>query len=474
MLSESPSFRDSGGVVDPGAALGWVLAPANREADAKSGGPPETNGGETARTGRKILIVQGDWECGMALLAKDLEDAGHEVGKVLLCAPDLLYQFRGIRTHAFRQPIAGFEAWLRELVASEGYDTFFLYNHYRPYNQIAWNLAEELKLDCQVFELGLIRPNCVMVFGRDAVPITKVAEHWERVLSGDHLPKDEEPPAEICKVSTTAKLSLFSINFVLSRITSPLFPNFVDQREMNFWHHLKHSIIHVWRFLERGCDSAYDKMFAGGMSGKYYAVPLQVHSDTQILRCSGYRTIESFIRDVVRSFANHAPADAKLVFKVHPMDRGYKDYADLIAGLDFELGGGRLLYVDRVHLPTLLDHSRGVVNVNSSVGISALVHHVPVIALGTAVYDLPELTFQGSLDEFWRNAQRPSRRRVRQFVNLLLETNQGRGTLSQRCFDVPGRCKIKWPAPFSQRYFRPAAAAAPSREELVEPAASVG
>jgi hypothetical protein len=37
---------------------------------------------------------------------------------------------------------------------------------------------------------------------------------------------------------------------------------------------------------------------------------------------------------------------------------------------------------------------------------------------------------------------------VRQFINLLLETSQGRGTLSQRCFDVPGRCKIQWPKPF--------------------------
>ena len=53
-----------------------------------------------------------------------------------------------------------------------------------------------------------------------------------------------------------------------------------------------------------------------------------------------------------------------------------------LAGLDHRLGGGRILYVDRVHLPTLLANSRGVVNINSSVGISGLVHHVPVITLG--------------------------------------------------------------------------------------------
>jgi capsule polysaccharide modification protein KpsS len=135
------------------------------------------------------------------------------------------------------------------------------------------------------------------------------------------------------------------------------------------------------------------------------------------------------------------------------MDRGYKDYSDLIAGLDAGLGGGRLLYVDRVHLPTLLEHSRGVVNINSSVGLSGLIHHAPVITLGKAVYDLPELTFQNGLDRFWTEAPRPHSTRVHQFLNLLLASNQGRGTLSQRCFDVPGRCRIQWPPPFEEEFF---------------------
>ncbi|RYF47665.1 MAG: capsular biosynthesis protein, partial [Cytophagaceae bacterium] len=196
-------------------------------------------------------------------------------------------------------------------------------------------------------------------------------------------------------------------------MTSPLFPNFVDQREMKLWSHFKHGVIHLWRFIERSRDSEYDPLFAGEMSGTYYAVPLQVHSDTQITRCSDFKSIEQFIKRVVISFEKFAPADTKLVFKVHPMDRGYKDYMDLIAGLDHKLGGGRILYVDRVHLPTLLSHSRGVVNINSSVGISGLVHHVPVLTLGTAVYNLADLSYQGGLDSFWRHAQKPKAARVR-------------------------------------------------------------
>ncbi len=408
---------------------------------------------KTQQSTKKILIVQGDWESGMSRLALDLRDSGHEVSKIVFCAPDLIYKARGIKTHIYRKPIVEFDLWLRKLISDEGYDTVFLYNHYRPYNQIAWNLSEELDLDCWVFELGLIRPNCVMVFQNNRFPIHEIAEKWSALLAGGDEPPEHITPPELCKVNTPTKLVIFGANFVFSRITSPLFPNFIDQREMDLWHHLKHGFIYVWRFLQRAGDERYDLLMAGELSKKYYAVPLQVHSDTQILRCSDFKSIEQFIHHVVESFANHAPADTKLIFKVHPMDRGYKDYDDLIRGLDEKLGGGRIFYVDRVHLPTMLEHSIGVVNINSSVGISGLVHRVPVITLGQAVYDLPNLTFQGGLDSFWTKAPAPPAFRVKQFVRLLLAHNQGRGTLSQRCFNVPGRCCIKWPQPFYLKFF---------------------
>jgi capsular polysaccharide export protein len=427
------------------AELSSVTLPTVEQID-QVGGPGST-------THRKVLIVQGDWEAGMSLLALDLKDAGHEVGKVFFCAPDLIYKTKGIRTHMYRKPLEDFELWLRELVETEKYDTFFLYNHYRPYNQVAWNLAEELDMGCFVFELGLIRPNCVTVFSRKSPPLVAMSNAWKKLLAGGAPPANIETPRELCTVSTPAKLVSFCTNFFLSRVTSPLFPNFVDQRDMKLWCHFKHGLIHLWRFIERSRDCEMDPLFAGELAGNYYAVPLQVHSDTQITKCSDFKSIEQFIKQVVRSFEKFAPAETKLVFKVHPMDRGYKDYTDLIAGLDHRLGGGRIFYVDRVQLPSLLGHARGVVNINSSVGISGLVHHVPVITLGTAVYDLVDLTCQKGLDAFWTQAEGPKGPRVRNFINLLLTTSQGRGTLSQRCFDVAGRCKIQWPEPFRAEFF---------------------
>lgn len=415
--------------------------------------PEEQGLGKSAKDKRKILIVQGDWECGMARLALDVQDHGHEVGKVVFCVPDYYYRIKGIQTHVYRQPIDQFRDWLIELVKSEGYDCFYLYNHYRPYNMVAWELSEELGIECYVFELGLIRPNCVTVFNRDRLPLKAIPARWTEVLNGGKPPKAEPMPPELCSVSTPAKMLIFGINFFISRLTAPLFPNFIDQRDMRLWQHFKHGVIHLWRYAKRSSDDEYNSLFAGDLSGKYYAVPLQVHSDTQISHCSDFKSIQEFIVRVVDSFEKHAPKDTSLVFKVHPMDRGYMDYTDLLTGLNHRIGSNRIYYVDRIHLPTLLMHAKGMVNINSSVGISALVHHTPVLALGRAVYDLPELAYQGDLDSFWTDAVRPTKARVDQFMNLLLSENQGRGTLSQLCFDVPGRCKIRWPMPFRERFF---------------------
>ena len=50
----------------------------------------------------------------------------------------------------------------------------------------------------------------------------------------------------------------------------------------------------------------------------------------------------------------------------------------------------------------LYHHTLGVVTVNSTVGISALLHELPVKVTGRAFYDIRHLTSQCSLDQFWQ------------------------------------------------------------------------
>jgi capsular polysaccharide export protein len=94
-----------------------------------------------------------------------------------------------------------------------------------------------------------------------------------------------------------------------------------------------------------------------------------------------------------------------LVIKHHPLDRGYHDYATLLAQLARVHGlKDRLIYIHDQHLPSLFDHMLGAVVINSTVGFSAVSHGAPVKTCGLAIYDIPGLTFQGSLDAFWSEA----------------------------------------------------------------------
>ena len=221
---------------------------------------------------------------------------------------------------------------------------------------------------------------------------------------------------------------------------------------MNVRHHLRASIVGGLRFQGRKRQSYFDKIFATRWSNKYYLVPLQVHTDSQITERSNFKSIEEFIHLVVKSFKENAPRGTKLVFKVHPMDRGYKDYLELIKKLSSSVGGHRVLYLDRIHLPTALDHARACITINSSVGLAALIYGTPLITLGEAAFDLKELTYQGQLDDFWTNHGKISDSKVRKYVSLLKHTSQAQGTLYQRLYAAPGACKTQWPTIFKPMF----------------------
>jgi capsule polysaccharide modification protein KpsS len=171
----------------------------------------------------------------------------------------------------------------------------------------------------------------------------------------------------------------------------------------------------------------------------YFFVPLQVHLDSQLSH-SRYESVNEFIREVVAAFAEHAPSDHVLLLKLHPMDRPYCDYSAEIAALRAKYGlGERLLYADVINLPAALRGARGTIVINSTVGLSSLTHGTPVKCLGRAVYDLPGLTHQGPLAEFFTAPDPVDRTLYKRFRHWLLQQNQLNGSVWSRLFEDPSR-----------------------------------
>ncbi|MBE9554500.1 MAG: hypothetical protein IMF05_13640, partial [Proteobacteria bacterium] len=161
----------------------------------------------------------------------------------------------------------------------------------------------------------------------------------------------------------------------------------------------------------------------------YFLLPLQVHNDSQVTEHSPFLSVADLVTTAIRSFAAHAPLDAMLLVKHHPLDRGHCNYRDVIERAAGVLGcAGRVVYFTEGHLPSLLDGAAGTVTCNSTVGLSSLCHGTPVKALGRAVYNRPGLTAQCPLDQFWSAPQPVNRDNVLAFTGFLRATCQANGS----------------------------------------------
>ncbi len=93
-----------------------------------------------------------------------------------------------------------------------------------------------------------------------------------------------------------------------------------------------------------------------------------------------------------------------------------------------ELGiGGRLDYFDGGNLDEIISGSEGMISVNSTAGIRALQLGSPVMTLGDAIYNVSGLTYQGQLDNYWKEAKRPDATFVDAFITAIASTIQVRG-----------------------------------------------
>ena len=76
--------------------------------------------------------------------------------------------------------------------------------------------------------------------------------------------------------------------------------------------------------------------------------------------------------------------------------------------------------------------ARGTVTVNSTVGALSLGLDCATIALSDPIYNLPGLTFQGGLDDFWRERPLPDAELFRRFRNTVIHTTQVNGGFYSR------------------------------------------
>jgi len=164
---------------------------------------------------------------------------------------------------------------------------------------------------------------------------------------------------------------------------------------------------------------------------RYFLFPLQLTSDYQIRAHSPFDDMATAAEYVFESFARHAPADALLLVKEHPLDSTFFNWHRFIHAKARALGcAGRILHIDGGDLAALSEASSGMVCVNSTSGTLALASGTPVMVLGDAVYAIRGITHQRGLDRFWIDPQSPDPYVYEAFRRVLHERCLIRGGLA--------------------------------------------
>ncbi|MFA5593579.1 MAG: capsular biosynthesis protein [Micavibrio sp.] len=399
-------------------------------------------GGLSQFSGKRVLLLQGPVGPFFYNLAQDLRDMGAEVLKINFNGGDWLYYPSNAVN--FRGRMEEWEGFLDNFLQKQAIDAILLFGDCRTIHVTACAVAARHNIKTGVFEEGYIRPDYITfeyagVNARSSIP-------RDPAFYKTHVPASVIRPEQVQKAFRAAGWQAVYY-YTAATFLKPFFLHYKHHRPL----HILEGLLWVRSFYRKKyyafTEKFWDEKLAGRFRKKFFLVPLQVAHDAQVRNHSHYADIVSFILHTVESFAKNAPADTLLVIKHHPMDRAYNDYGRLIRSLAAQHGlEGRLVYLHDQHLPSLLDAARGVIVINSTVGLSALHHKTPTKVCGKAIYDMEGLTYQGSVDDFWRAAPRESvdAGLYNRFLNYIIQNTQLNGSFYRKLGPSGTKCGVIW------------------------------
>jgi len=387
---------------------------------------------------RSFLFLQGPPGPFFRKLGKALAQKGHPVLRINFNGGDVL-QWPGRLTKNFPGLPQDWPEYLESIQKDHGFTDLCLFGDCRPYHQKAIRILKEYGVQVHVFEEGYFRPRWITL-------------EQDGVNANSHMPRDPQFYLQAASHIDTFPKSRdigktprhffrhYLHYFLATGCLAHLFPQYKkaalypDSLRLYpaFSEAVGDSLRWGFRLLGAKRMHAQADQHIDGLISKekpYFVAPLQLSIDSQITCHSSFSSMPEFISHVVENFARHAPEDASLVLKNHPLDpvvRANRMVAELQASKHNV--SDRVIFLDGGNLPRILKHSSGAVLINSTTGLSALHHGVPCITLGKAVYDMEGLTHQESLDDFWHQPAVPNEDLYQGFRKVFMHQTQINGS----------------------------------------------
>jgi capsular polysaccharide export protein len=375
---------------------------------------------------RVFLFLQSHPSTFARRLADELDRRGHKALRINLCAGDALY-WLGKKATNYRGRQHNWREFLRDYILSNGVTDLLYYGDRRPYHVIAAHLASKMGINAFTYEFGYLRPDWITL---------------ERGGSSaySHFPDDPDLIREIAETYdapdmrgrfnyTKAGELFHEVRYNLVNFFAHVLYPFYDADK--YYNTILEYVSGIPGLITEGREKRRARAMVDMIISEkqpFFLFPLQLQCDYQ-LRCNApFAHQKDAIELVLRSFARHAVADARLIIKEHPLDNGWEGWRHIVASL-----AKQYCIADRVHvikggdLQLLLKNARGCVLINSTVGLHALQVGCPVKPLGTALYDIEGLCHRGSLHQFWTSPMAPDSSLVLALVRALAGSIQVKG-----------------------------------------------
>lgn len=380
---------------------------------------------------RNYLFLQGPIGTFFSRLAARLRGQGHGVHRINLNGGDrIFWNLPGALD--FRGTVEQWAGFLNEQLLRRDITDIVLFGDCRPPHQTATRLARRHCIRVHVFEEGYLRPNWVTLEsgGVNRNSLMPRDPEWFKSAAATVGDWDGGVPVLSSFVRRATEDVLYNLTTVFTAWRYPAY------RTHKPWHPLAEYAAGAKRFpmkpwSKRRKAALLQQILGNGQP--YYLFPLQLDADSQIRFHSSFGRMAPAIKRVIDSFANFAPADTLLVITEHPLDTGLVELGRITREYAAAAGvAGRVIYLQGGSPDELVKRSRSVVTVNSTMGILALTFSVPVVALGHAIYDMPGLTFQGTLDDFWSQGTAPDAATFDAFRRVVASRTQVNGGFYSR------------------------------------------
>ena len=386
---------------------------------------PDSVGAPTRE--RHFLFLRGPFGSFFAQLADHLTVGGFKVSKVVFDGGDLS-DWGYFRAHtAYREAEEAWPVWLDRFFHERRVTDLVVFNDCIEIHTAAIAAAKRRGLRVHVFEEGYFRPLWITL-ETDGVNAYSPCPRDPSFYRDHGLPMTKTPVGDQPVGRPTTWLIFRAMGHYVNKVfLAPGFPKRRNPFALPVFDQIVGSIARYTKnqFVKRSVARRAAQLTDSPMP--YFLALMQRAGDSQLWQHSNY-TNESFAAEVIESFSRHAPHDATLVFKLHPLDPGMVDYERVVERLAIEHRvSERIMFLDGGNLNVLARRARGAVTINSTAGLATIGFGCPTKVLGRAVYDIEGLTDRNPLHRFWSDPDAPDNDLFLRFRHVMMERTQING-----------------------------------------------